>query len=79
MQPSTQRQRQLTVTRAVVIDRPVAKVAAQFADVGHHERTGVHRTATFHVIAEADDWCDYDHVSRVGAPHHQAAIPARPH
>lgn len=84
MRPSTQRQRELTVTRTMVIDRTAAEVAAQFADVGHHERTGVHRAAAFHVIAEGHDWCDYDQVSRVGPrtikqrfrldrsdPHHQ--------
>lgn len=56
----------LEVTRSIVIDRPVDDVAAQFADIAHHERTGVHRDVTFHVVAEAENWCDYDQRSRVG-------------
>jgi hypothetical protein len=54
------------VRRSVVIDRAAEVVAAQFADVAHHEATGVHPAATFAVIDEGDGWCEYDQVSRVG-------------
>ena len=76
--------RLLHVTRSVVIDRAPDHVAAQFADVGHHERTSVHRGVTFQVTAEDSDWCEYEQCSRLGPrtirqryrldrrdPHHQ--------
>jgi hypothetical protein len=56
----------LTVIRTIRIDRPVAEVCAQFADVAHHERTGVHRGSRFAVLAETGDTCTYDQVTGRG-------------
>lgn len=56
----------LTVERSITIDRPADLVAAQFADVAHHERTGVHDTARFAVIEDRGDECVYEQRSRIG-------------
>lgn len=56
----------LTVTRSVVIGSPISIVAAQFADVAHHQRTGPHRNVAFRVLTESDDHCDYEQHTRVG-------------
>jgi hypothetical protein len=55
----------IEVSRSVVIARPAKEVAAQFADVGHHERTNVHRGVTFRVLAENDAWCEYEQLSKL--------------
>jgi hypothetical protein len=53
----------LTVVRSITIDRPAAEVRAQFADVAHHERSGVHRGSRFTVLADAGDTCTYDQLT----------------
>lgn len=54
------------VTRTIRINRPVELVAAQFGDVAHHERTGVHHKTRFKVTAEDDATVRYRQHSRVG-------------
>jgi hypothetical protein len=56
----------LTIERSVRIERPVAEVRAQFADVAHHERTGVHGGSHFTVLTDAGDTCTYDQVTGRG-------------
>ncbi len=51
-------------TRSCTIDRPVDVVRAQFADVGHHERSAVHHNVTFTVLEESGAHCDYEQVTR---------------
>jgi hypothetical protein len=53
----------LTVVRSITIERPTAEVRAQFADVAHHERSGVHRGSRFTVLADPGDTCTYDQVT----------------
>jgi hypothetical protein len=56
----------LTAVRTIRIERPAAEVRAQFADVAHHERTGVHRGSRFTLLAEAGDTCTYEQVTGRG-------------
>ena len=53
----------LAVVRTLRIERPAAEVRAQFADVAHHERSGVHRGSRFTVLADAGDTCTYEQVT----------------
>jgi hypothetical protein len=54
------------VTQQITINQPVERVRAQFGDVAHHERTGVHRGVTFTVVAERPDYCEYQQTTRMG-------------
>ena len=54
------------VTQQITIDQPVERVRAQFGDVAHHERTGVHRGVTFTVVAERPEYCEYQQTTRMG-------------
>lgn len=56
----------ILATRTVIIRRPLAVVAAQFADVAHHQRTGVHRGVRFTVLDETATRCHYDQVTSRG-------------
>jgi hypothetical protein len=56
----------LEVTQHITIDQPLERVRAQFGDVAHHERTGVHRGVTFTVVAERPEYCEYQQTTRVG-------------
>lgn len=53
-------------SRTVTIQRPLDVVARQFADVAHHEATGVHPDVRFTVVDESTTHCDYDQVTRQG-------------
>ena len=54
------------VVRSLVIQRPVDVVAAQFADVAHHERAAPHRKVRFTVLDEQPDEVRYRQRSRIG-------------
>lgn len=54
------------VTRQITIERPSEVVRAQFADVTHHERAGVHRNVRFTVLDESPTHCEYQQVSNQG-------------
>lgn len=56
----------LVITRAVTIDRSPELVRSQFADVAHHQRTGVHRGTRFAVVDESAAECIYDQVTGRG-------------
>lgn len=53
-------------SRTVTIDCPNALAQRQFADVAHHQATGVHRNVQFTVVDESPTHCEYDQVSRQG-------------
>lgn len=54
------------VTRTIAIRQPAELVRAQFGDVAHHARTGVHHGVSFTVIDERPEFCDYDQTTRMG-------------
>lgn len=56
----------LLASRSCTIKRPVEVVRAQFADVGHHQRSAVHDNVTFTMLEESEAHCDYDQVTRQG-------------
>jgi hypothetical protein len=59
----------LEVSQTITIDRPADVVRRQFADVAHHQATGVHRGIRFEVIDDDGQRCRYRQVSRVGLLH----------
>jgi hypothetical protein len=54
------------VKRSIAIHQPVERVQAQFGDVAHHARAGVHRGVTFEIVDEGPDYCDYGQTTRMG-------------
>ncbi len=56
----------LLASRTCTINRPVQVVRAQFADVGHHQRSAVHDNVTFTVLEESEAHCNYEQVTRQG-------------
>lgn len=56
----------LVVRQSLTIDAPPETVRKQFADVAHHEATGVHRDAAFTVINDDGTVCRYAQVSKLG-------------
>ena len=54
------------ITERVRIDRPVAVVRAQFADVAHHEANPPHDGVTFRVLQDSPESCEYEQASRIG-------------
>jgi len=56
----------LEVTEHIAIERPVTVVEAQFGDVAHHERSGVHRGVQFVVVDETAEYCVYEQITRLG-------------
>ncbi len=56
----------LDVSADIEIERKPDVVRRQFADVAHHERTGVHRGVRFGVIDDDGRRCRYRQLSRLG-------------
>lgn len=56
----------LLVARSIEIAAPAGEVRAQFGDVAHHERTGVHEGVTFEVLSDDGGCCRYRQTSRTG-------------
>ena len=56
----------LDVSASIEIHRDHATVRRQFADVAHHERSGVHRGVEFEVIADDGNLCRYRQTTRLG-------------
>lgn len=54
------------VRRSIRIAREPSVVRQQFADVAHHEATGVHRGVRFEVVDDTPSRCRYHQVTRVG-------------
>jgi hypothetical protein len=54
------------IAERVRIDRPVALVQAQFADVAHHAASPPHAGVTFRVLEDSASACEYEQVSRIG-------------
>ncbi|MEZ5264312.1 MAG: hypothetical protein R2755_21615 [Acidimicrobiales bacterium] len=52
--------------QAVEIARPADLVAAQFADVAHHERARVHRNASFELLSDGGDVLEYNQRAPIG-------------
>jgi hypothetical protein len=57
------------VSERIAIAQPVEQVRAQFGDVAYHASAGVHRGVTFSVVADRDDYCDYEQTTRMGPMH----------
>jgi hypothetical protein len=55
-----------STSRTIRIGRDADVVAAHFADIGHHERTGVHRKAAFELVDEDGDEVRYLQRSIIG-------------
>lgn len=56
----------LAVSERIAVDRPLAVVQAQFADVAYHARSGHHQGVTFVVVTDDADRCTYQQVTRAG-------------
>lgn len=54
------------IAESVRIERPVAEVRAQFADVAHHQAVALHRGVTFRVLDDSPERCEYEQLTRVG-------------
>lgn len=56
----------LEVSQTITIDRSADVVRQQFADIAHHQASGVHRGVSFEMIDDDGQQCRYRQVSRVG-------------
>ena len=54
------------IAESIRIERPLAEVQDQFADLAHHEDAAPHRGVTFRILSDSPKACEYEQVTRVG-------------
>ena len=54
------------IKESIEIERPLEEVRAQFGDVDHHARTGVHRGVTFEILDHSGAIIRYRQTTRLG-------------